>query len=61
MRNARERRLVRFGPPLALVALGCELKVLLDGAAIFSVVSALLLTSGGLLVVLARDAMRRDR
>ncbi len=60
MRNAREHRLVRFGPLLALVSVGCELKVLVDGAAILSAVSALLLASSALLLVLARDALRRD-
>jgi hypothetical protein len=61
MRNAREQRLLRFGPLLAAVAVACELKVLVDGAAILSGASALLLASSALLLVLARDALRRDR
>ncbi len=60
MRNIREQRLLRFGPLLAVVAVTCELKVLIDGAPVFSLVSAALLTSSGMLIVLARDAMRRD-
>ena len=61
MRNARERRLLRLGPVLLAVAAGCELKVLVQGAALISGVSALLLASTGLVIVLAHDAMRRDR
>ena len=61
MRNARERRLMRFGPLLLLVAAGSELKVLVDGAPIFSAISAVLLASSALLLVLASDALRRDR
>jgi len=61
MRNARERRLLRFGPLLLAVAAGCELKVLVQGAPLVSAASALLLTSTGLVIVLAHDALRRDR
>ncbi len=61
MRNVREQRLVRYGPLLLAVAVGCELKVLVDGVPLLSGVSALLLGSSALLVVIARDALRRDR
>ncbi len=61
MRNIREQRLVRYGPLLLAVAVGCEMKVVLDGAPLLSGVSALLLGSTALLVVIARDALRRDR
>ena len=61
MRNAREQRLLRFGPLLLAIAVGCELKVLVDGAPVVSAASALLLTSTVLVLVIARDAMRGDR
>ncbi len=61
MRNAREQRLMRLGPVLLAVAVGCELKVLVVGAALVSVESALLLASTGLLLLIARDALRGDR
>lgn len=60
VRDARERRLFRLGPPLLAVAVACELKVLIDGAPLLSGISALLLASSGLLLVIARDALRRD-
>lgn len=61
MRNAREQRLLRFGPVLLAIAVVCELKVLVDGAPVVSAASALLLTSTALVLVIARDALRRDR
>lgn len=61
MRNAREQRLLRFGPVLLAIAVGCELKVLVEGAPVLSASSALLLTSTALVLVIARDALRRDR
>ncbi len=61
MRNERERRLLRFGPLLLAVAVGCELKVLVLGAPLLSVASALVLASSAGLLVIARDALRRDR
>ena len=60
MRNAREQRLLRLGPLLLAVAAGCEVKVLLDGAPIVSWLSGLLLATAGVVLVLARDALRRD-
>jgi hypothetical protein len=59
MRDARERRLFRFGPPLLAVAVACELKVLIDGEPLVSGISALLVASSGLLLLIARDALRR--
>ena len=61
MRNAREQRLLRFGPVLLAIAVGCELKVLVEGAPVVSAASALLLASTALVLVIARDALRRDR
>jgi hypothetical protein len=61
MRNSRERRLVRLGPLLLAVAVGCELEVLVDGAPLVSGVSAGLLASSALLLVIASDALRGDR
>lgn len=61
MRNAREQRLLRFGPLLLAVAVGCELKVLVQGAPLVSGASAVLLASTALVLALARDALRRDR
>ncbi len=61
MRNAREQRLVRFGPLLLAVAVACELKVLVQGAPVVSGPSVLLLASTALLLLIARDALRRDR
>jgi hypothetical protein len=60
MRNVREQRLLRLGPVLLAVAAGCELKVLVDGAPIVSWISALLIAATGLVLLLARDALRRD-
>jgi hypothetical protein len=60
VRNVREQRLLRFGPLLFAVAVGCELKVLLLGAPVLSGSSALLLGSTALLLVIARAALRRD-
>jgi len=60
MRNVREQRLLRFGPLLLAVAVGCELKVLVQGAPIVSGASAVLLASTALVLALARDALRRD-
>ncbi|MGO9488390.1 MAG: hypothetical protein ACLQBB_05090 [Solirubrobacteraceae bacterium] len=48
-----------MAPVLLAVAVGCELKVLVEGAPTFSVVSALLLTCAGLVLVISRDALRR--
>jgi hypothetical protein len=59
VRDDRERRLFRLGPPPLAVAVACEAKVLIDGEPLVSGISALLLASSGLLLVLARDAMRR--
>jgi hypothetical protein len=59
MRDAPERRLFRLGPPLLAVAVACELEVLIDGEPLLSGISALLVASSGLLLVIARDAMRR--
>jgi hypothetical protein len=61
MRNSREQRLLRFGPVLLAVAVACELKVLVEGAPVVSAASALLLASSALVLVMARDALRRDR
>jgi hypothetical protein len=61
VRNAREQRLFRFGPLLLAVAVGCELKVLVEGAPLVSGVSAVLLASSALLLVIARGALGRDR
>jgi hypothetical protein len=61
MRNAREQRFLRLGPLLLAVAVACELKVIVQGAPVVSGVSAVLLASSGLLLVIARDALRRDR
>ena len=61
MRNAREQRLMRFGPVLLAVAVGCELKVLLLGAPLVSGVSAVLVASTCGLLLIARDALRGDR
>lgn len=60
MRNVREQRLVRLGPLLLAVAVACELKVLVVGAPLLSGVSAVLLASTALLLLLARDALRGD-
>jgi hypothetical protein len=60
MRNAREQRLLRLGPLLLAVAVVCELKVLVEGAPLVSGVSAVVLASSALLLVLARHALRRD-
>jgi hypothetical protein len=59
MRNVREQRLLRYGPLLAAVAVGCELAVLVEGAPVVSGPSALLLASTSLLLVIARGALRR--
>ena len=46
---------------LLAIAVGCELKVLVDGAPLVSAVSAGLLASSAMLVVIAGNALRRDR
>jgi hypothetical protein len=60
MRNSREQRLLRLAPVLLAVAAGCELKVLVDGAPLISWISAPLLAATALVLLLARDALRRD-